>query len=602
MSGIDDLRQTGTKENKVPVRVQIGDSESKNPEISNRIPHSSHTFVPDNTREKILAQQKAMNQEENNNRVTVDLTSMNLPKSETETAGVEIRENFVKDILEGEDSVFGKYIKEKEEEAKQWMEEKAMEEEIEEKEKKSEDGSNVDEDGEDYMVGTDSLSEQSLDDMIEEDQSEYSISEEDFHEEMVTNDTEEEEYNEPMEEETSVEETGSVVQEESEKEIATEDDTSVSIDESELELEVSEVKSNTTLDLDIQDEEEEATQEEEEKESINHLRDLAIERLKPISKRLDISSFTVAKKPVRNLSNLLSQTTVKAAKWVLPNQQCIVLMKEFLGSELESMRANSEDNRNLSMLFRKYRAVYDHIVSKKPATYEAWLKSTPFSDIDHYMFAVYISSFKGANYLPADCQEKNCGESFLTNDIPILDMVKFKDDDTKKKFINLYQSETQTNGKGLYLSEIIPLSERIAIGFKEPSIYGYFESISIDDRFRAKYASIIDLIPYIDSLYIIDGTNLLPVGYKIYADNVNKSIRSKIATYAKILSTLSVDEFTPIRSYIREIMERGNQISYIYPSVTCPKCGKATREIPATAEELVFIRYQLGALANSSLK
>ena len=131
MSGIDDLRQTGTKENKVPVRVQIGDSESKNPEISNRIPRSSHTFVPDNTREKILAQQKVMNQEENKNRVTVDLTSMNLPKSETETAGVEIRENFVTDILEGEDSIFGKYIKEKEEEAKQWMEEKAMEEEIE---------------------------------------------------------------------------------------------------------------------------------------------------------------------------------------------------------------------------------------------------------------------------------------------------------------------------------------------------------------------------------------------------------------------------------------------------------------------------------------
>ena len=110
------------------------------------------------------------------------------------------------------------------------------------------------------------------------------------------------------------------------------------------------------------------------------------------------------------------------------------------------------------------------------------------------------------------------------------------------------------------------------------------------------------MIPYIDSLYIIDGTSLIPVGYKIYADNVNKSIRSKIATYAKVLSTLTVDEFTPVRSYIAEIMNRGNDISYIYPSVTCPKCGKPTREIPASAEELVFIRYQLGALANTSLK
>ena len=42
------------------------------------------------------------------------------------------------------------------------------------------------------------------------------------------------------------------------------------------------------------------------------------------------------------------------------------------------------------------------------APFEQWLKSTPLNDVDHYMFAIYISSFKGANYLPADCINKNC--------------------------------------------------------------------------------------------------------------------------------------------------------------------------------------------------
>ena len=612
MSGIDDLRQNKGG----PLRVEIGGDQTP----------KKHTIVPNNAREKYLQEHEdqrvsTMQREQspvmvdttgaamsNRQRVVANIGDMNLPKSEAETAGVDIRENYIHDILEGEDSLLEKYISQKTEEAKQWMEEKALEEEIEsanEEEQKE----TKDEDGEEFFVGTESYHQQDLEDTIEEDPNSFDLQEEDFgpfSEDEDTTDEEDEEsveeYKEKVDTKDSVQET--TVEEVETQPIATEneveEDTSVSIDESELDLEMKEV--NSGLSLDVQEEEEEATQETDEQESINHLRELAIERLKPISKRLDISSFTVAKKPVHNLSNLLAETTVKAAKWVLPNQECIVLMKEFLGSELESMRSNSEDNRNLSMLFRKYRAIYDHIASKKPFTYEAWLRSTPFADVDHYMFAVYISSFKGANYLPADCQEKNCGESFLTNDIPILDMVKFKDENAKKKFIGLYQSENETNGKGLYVSEIIPLSDRIAIGFKEPSIYGYFESISIDDKFRAKYSSIIDLIPYIDSLYIIDGTSLIPVGYKIYVDNVNKSIRSKIATYAKVLSTLTVDEFTPVRSYIAEIMNRGNDISYIYPSVTCPKCGKATREIPASAEELVFIRYQLGALANTSLK
>ena len=43
-------------------------------------------------------------------------------------------------------------------------------------------------------------------------------------------------------------------------------------------------------------------------------------------------------------------------------------------------------------------------------------------------------------------------------------------------------------------------------------------------------------------------------------------------------------------------------MDYVYPSVTCPKCGKETKEQISSAEELVFIRYQLGALVNTSLK
>ena len=594
MSGIDDLRQTGSKDSS-PLRVEIGGQEKDT---------KRHTVVPNTTRER-YAQQPVQHQQvqtqPNTTRVKADLEAMDLPKDQLQTLDEETtRESIVKDILEGEDSILGKYIKEKEQEAKDWMASKEIEDEMEkasEEEELEKNGTAQDEDGETYSLGNDSnyFAQDSDNSFTAPDTTGIKITEDDL---STLQSIEEEDDEFDLDQEEEVEE--ETVPAEKVKEKEEEEDTSVSIDEDELELETKEIKS--TLPLEVQEEEEESDKDTDEEESINHLRELAIERLKPISKRLDISSFTVAKKPARNLNNLLGNTIVQAAKWVLPDQECIVLMREFLGSELETMRSNSEDNRNLSMLFRKYRAIYDHIVSKKPDTYEAWLKATPFSDLDHYMFAVYISSFKGANYLPADCQEKNCGESFLTDDIPILDMVKFRTEEDKKKFIKIYQGENQVNGKGLYVSEIIPLSEKVAIGFKEPSIYGYFELMSLDERFRSKYSSIVDLIPYIDSLYIIDGTSLIPVGYKIYADNVNKTIRSKIATFARVLNTLTVDEFTPVRSYIAEIMNRNNMMSYIYPSVNCPKCGKPTREIAATAEELVFIRYQLGALVNTSLK
>ena len=87
----------------------------------------------------------------------------------------------------------------------------------------------------------------------------------------------------------------------------------------------------------------------------------------------------------------------------------------------------------------------------------------------------------------------------------------------------------------------------------------------------------------------------------MFADNAQRNIKSKIQKYENIFSTLSVDEFGIIKAYVRAISEQTTGMRYVYPSVTCPKCGTATNEQRATAEELVFTRYQLGALVSTSL-
>lgn len=352
-----------------------------------------------------------------------------------------------------------------------------------------------------------------------------------------------------------------------------------------------------------EDEAEAAKANEDREETLKHLQKLATEKLKPISKKLNISSFTVLKKPVVDITKAFKESNARVCKWVLPNQESTVFMKEFSGSELEKLREYSQANRSVDAMKRRFQMIYDHIVSPKPANFETWLKTTPYEDVDHYFFSIYISSFKGSNYLPEDCPNKDCKETFLTDDIDIMKMVKFATNEAKEKFASLYQSEATPAGNGIYCTEIIPLSEKFAISFREPSINSLIEIAGLDERALEKFSSIIEFVPYIDSIYLIDQVNqtLTPITYKMYPDNASKTTISKIAKFDTVFSALSVDEFGPVKAYIRAISEKKPGISYVYPSVNCPKCGSVTNEIPATAEELVFTRYQLGALTTTSL-
>ena len=350
-------------------------------------------------------------------------------------------------------------------------------------------------------------------------------------------------------------------------------------------------------------EEEENVETDDSEDVLKHLQKLATEKLKPVSKKLDISSFTVLKKPVSNVTPMFKESSSRVAKWVLPTQDSIILMKEFSGAELEKLREYSENSRSVDALNRRFKMIYDHIMSPKPAAFDTWLKTTPFDDIDSYFFAIYIASFKGANYLPADCINPACKETFLSDNVDIMSMVEFENDTAKNSFLKLYQSEAVPAGKGIYCTEIVPMNDKVAISFRQPSVYNVFEIAAMDDKTRADYSSIIDYIPYIDTIYSIDMNNkqLVPIGYKMFADNNQRTIRSKIQKFHQILSTLTVDEFAIIKAYVKAIAEKNSGIYYTYPAIECPKCHTSTEKQRTTAEELVFTRYQLGTLVNTSL-
>ncbi|MBR6289305.1 MAG: hypothetical protein IKR19_08220 [Acholeplasmatales bacterium] len=379
---------------------------------------------------------------------------------------------------------------------------------------------------------------------------------------------------------------------------------------SDIDLEVDQ-ETESSLEDDKTDEEETTVLDDntDDNEEYNRLRQITSERLKPVALNLDLSSFTIAKKAKVDVGDALKAYKAKVSKWVLFNQKCTVHMKEFSGSELETMMEYYQaSRRSADAMRRMYNMIYDHIASAKPANFETWLKVTPFSDLDNYFFAIYIASFNGANYIPIDCTNNECGKSYITENVDIMNsMVHFETKEERDKFTDLYKSEAKAISSGVYVSEVVPLNYKIAIGFKEASLWDIIEINSIDTATANEFSSIIEYIPYIDNLYLIDMENnrLTPVGYNTYPENPQKTTRAKIKKYNKVFSALTVDEFTPVKAYVSALLDKTSRgISYVIPETTCPECGHVNPERPiqqGQVADMVFTRCQLGALVTTSI-
>ena len=525
--------------------------------------------------------------------------------AEPEEPDENIHESYEADILDTEDpnSMFREYADEKEREMMEWMAEQEEKRAIEREENEEVDDM-VDTDT--SRMNLDAVEDEDLDDILDED------------DEFVDDDDDTEEFDDDIEQPVEVDD--DLIPDIEDEEDQADDEIPEEEEEPAKEVKKKEQPKKkesyrADVDLNVSDsgaafteeeedeEEDEKTEEENQLEILEHLKVLATERLKPAAKTMDLSSFSIVNTPTTNVTPIFNATSAKVCKWVLPEQKSVVFMREFSGAELEKLRQYSEEN-SMDSQNRRYHMIYDHIQSAKPATFEQWKKATPYIDIDHYFFAVYIASFKDANFLPIDCENPNCRESFLSDDIKIMNMVKFDTKEAKKEFTKLYKSENVVNNRGIYISEVIPISENIAIAFRQPSIQDVLEVNTLStQKMKRDYAAIISHIPYIDKVFFIDQNSkqLVPIAYKEYKENAQKNLKSKLHKYNNIFNTLTADQFGIITAYSSQITERNSGMRYVIPAITCPKCGTQTTESNISAENLVFTRYQLAALTTTSL-
>ena len=325
------------------------------------------------------------------------------------------------------------------------------------------------------------------------------------------------------------------------------------------------------------------------------------ERVDPIRKSIDISKFTISKKAVS--AQKVMKMAVKAhqtvADWVLYSVGKPISASGLSGAEILKMNTQVTNRNRLNTFKDVYHIMYDHIIDANKPDFEAWLRKTNFVDIQHIYFALYMATFGHSNFMNYECEK--CKKVFI-QDVKIEDMIEYATDDVKLKVANMLRQDSTTSSKDEYDVDIVQISNTYAFAIKSPSIWSVImETASLPDKVLEKYSDLIDIVSYIDGVYIINEatSELVPIDYKVDPNDVAKTAARRIKTFYDVISSLSSEDYYHLRNIIADYDKNSNDISYIIPEAICPECGAkipANREV--TADSLVFTRHQLAAIGN----
>lgn len=327
------------------------------------------------------------------------------------------------------------------------------------------------------------------------------------------------------------------------------------------------------------------------------------EKITPIKKNIDLSKFTIAKKSI-NASKLM-KLAVKdhqcIADWVTYAANRPVSLTGLSGSEILKLNPDNSNRNRLNTFRDMYRIIYDHIYDGNKPEFETWLKQTRFIDLPHIQFGLYMATFQGSNFVTYSCPNNKCNKVFI-KDVDFKDMIVYANDEVKQKVQDMLRMDTTSKSNDTYETDLVPISDNYVFGLRTPSIWNVIiETASLSDQFIEKYSDLIDVVSYIDAIYLIDyeNNNLIPVDTKPDPNDQAKTSARRIKVFHDIISKLSSEDYYRLRAEINDYDKSANDISYQIPACTCPDCAT---EIPANTnmspDNMLFTRHQLAAIGN----
>ena len=249
-----------------------------------------------------------------------------------------------------------------------------------------------------------------------------------------------------------------------------------------------------------------------------------------------------------------------------------------------------------------YGTLFSHYMSpNKPKSLEEWVKTISYSDQDNLLFGYYKATFGLSNLITYACEK--C-KTVKVKDVPIDKCVKYADEETKKEVENILKYGDSTH-KGKIISELVQVSDKLAVSIRNPSIYTIvFEFGVLDPDFTNKFANVLGTVGYIEDIYEIDTVNgtLIPITVKEDKKNMTKTVKRKIRAKVQILRTLTPDQYNILTGKIAEIAKNADRITYCQPEYKCEKCGNEIAETVMTAQEMLFIRHQLALIQTLSVE
>ena len=328
---------------------------------------------------------------------------------------------------------------------------------------------------------------------------------------------------------------------------------------------------------------------------LDELKAAVKQNIPTIRNKINLKNFKISDTPVSaSKVTAFSIADVNQADWVLPNAERVITVKGLSGPELFSMNPQNINKNRINTFRQIYGIIYKHIVSKKPKSFDEWLKVTRFSDIDHIYAALHRATFAGSNFVHYECPE--CNHVFI-KDYDFEEMVNYRDEKAKEKIHHILNSgNTTIPGYNVKLSQI---SDNYVIGLKDPSIWNMvMETASLSEDFLNKYEDLMDTMSFIDSIYVIDrnSSELKPISFDYDKNDPAKSTARKIMILSEIIRTLSSDNYFDLRNQIAQLFSSSNDMTYKIPAAKCPKCGQEFADEPTEGMRMLFTRHQLGAL------
>ena len=359
-----------------------------------------------------------------------------------------------------------------------------------------------------------------------------------------------------------------------------------------------------------EDEDDELTEEDQEnlKKQFNEDARKVNERLKELlskteTKLGETNAVTVSKRPVTidNFLNRRKSKKVHEAEWVLMCKGKKITMSALSADEIILLDINASSKSKINAIRDAYGVIYDHITSEKPGTFEEWVKTEYAEDLNDYYMCAYRATFENANHFPNVCDNDECNHVFLSENIDIMDMVEFKNDEAKERFNDILNHGNGLDVKPYIETRIIPISDDIAVGLKQPTIYSaVYEYQALPENFVKSKQEMLLIISYIDSFYMIEDGEYRPINVKVYPNNIAKTVRYKIALFSQIIKNLTSDEYGKLITYITAITDKEKALSYHFPDATCPKCGTVVEhDARENGLALLFKRHQLVTTINT---